>query len=92
MKKIQINNISTILASSDKTLLEAMESAGLQPEFHCRDGHCGACRCELVSGEIEEMGFKMAYTQPEEILPCISRAKSNVVLARVNYQVKAKSA
>ncbi|WP_375750112.1 2Fe-2S iron-sulfur cluster-binding protein [Vibrio sp. HN007] len=92
MKKIHINNISAILAASDRTLLEAMESAGLQPEYHCRDGHCGACRCTLVSGEIEEVGFKMAYTQPNEILPCICRAKSDVKLEKVNYQINAKSA
>ncbi|MDB1123743.1 2Fe-2S iron-sulfur cluster-binding protein [Vibrio algarum] len=87
-----INSIAPILTTSEHTVLEAMESAGLQAEYHCRDGHCGACRCELVNGEIEETGFKMAYTSANEILPCISKAKSNLVLSKVNYQIKAKSA
>ncbi|NOI67937.1 MULTISPECIES: 2Fe-2S iron-sulfur cluster-binding protein [unclassified Vibrio] len=92
MYKINITGLSPILASSNKTLLENMESANLQPEYHCRDGHCGACKCTLVSGEIEEIGFKMAYTSEGEILPCISRAKTDLLLEKVNYQIKAKSA
>lgn len=92
MFKFSINTLSPILTTPEHTILEAMEFAGLQPEYHCRDGHCGACRCQLVEGEIEEVGFKMAYTSENEILPCISKAKSNLVLTKVNYQIKAKSA
>ncbi|UGA56072.1 2Fe-2S iron-sulfur cluster-binding protein [Vibrio sp. VB16] len=92
MFKLNINSLSPILSTTEQTVLEAMESAGLQPEYHCRDGHCGACRCELMEGEVEEVRFKMAYTSAKEILPCISKAKSNLVLTKVNYQIKAKSA
>lgn len=92
MHKIKINGLSAFQSSASKTILENMESANLQPEYHCRDGHCGACKCRLVSGEIEEVGFKMAYTLEGEILPCISRAKTDLLLEKVNYQIKAKSA
>lgn len=84
MHKLTINNISTVLAPEKSSLLEAMEMAGLQPEYHCRDGHCGACRCRLESGEVEESGIKMAYTEPDEILPCICRAKTDITLSGVN--------
>ncbi len=92
MFKFKINSLTPILTTPDHTILEAMEFAGLQPEYHCRDGHCGACRCELLEGEIEESGTKMAYTSGKEILPCISKAKSNLVLSKVNYRIRAKSA
>jgi ferredoxin len=92
MFKFNINSLSPILTTPDHTVLEAMEFAGLQPEYHCRDGHCGACRCQLIEGEVQETGFKMAYTGSNEILPCISKAKSDLVLSKVNYQIKAKSA
>ena len=92
MQKIKINGLSPILSIPGQTVLEAMELAGIQPEYHCRDGHCGACRCKLVSGEIEETGFKMAYTESDEILPCISKAKTSLVLEKVRYQLKAKTA
>ena len=92
MFKLTINGLTPIHVQPENTILQAMEIAGLQPEYHCRDGHCGACRCEIIEGEIEESNFKMAYTHKNEILPCISKAKSDLVLAKVNYQINAKLA
>ncbi|MEH0665950.1 2Fe-2S iron-sulfur cluster binding domain-containing protein [Vibrio scophthalmi] len=92
MPSIKINAITTIQSNSSNTILETMEQAGLEPEYNCRDGHCGACRCTLVSGEVEYVGFAMAYTQGDEILPCICRAKSDVEVTDVNYRLKEKRA
>ncbi len=92
MATVKINKIITIESNPSNTLLETMEQAGLEPEYNCRDGHCGACRCTIVSGEVEYVGFAMAYLQGSEILPCICKAKSDVVLEAVNYRVKAKRA
>ncbi|MDE1265538.1 class I ribonucleotide reductase maintenance protein YfaE [Vibrio sp. SA48] len=92
MARIKINNINTIESNSSNTVLESMEGAGLEPEFNCRDGHCGACRCTLVSGEVEYVGFAMAYTEHNEILPCICKAKNHIELANVTYRLKAKRA
>lgn len=87
MPAIKINKLISIQSNASSTLLEAMEMSGLVPEYNCRDGHCGACRCKLVSGEIEYVDFAMAYTQEGEILPCVCRAKSDVELSDVNYVV-----
>lgn len=92
MKILQINGLTHVKANPQQTLLEAMETAGLEPEFMCRDGHCGACKCELQSGEVEYVGFALAFTQPQEILPCICKAKSNLVLSKVRYQASKKRA
>lgn len=92
MATIKINKIITIESNPSNTLLETMEHAGLEPEYNCRDGHCGACRCTLLSGEVEYVGFAMAYTQGDEILPCICKAKTSLELTDVNHQVKAKRA
>lgn len=92
MPTIKINKLVSIGSNPSNTILETMEQAGLLPEYNCRDGHCGACRCKLESGEIEYVGFKMAYTEDEEILPCISKAKSSLSLSGVNYAVKEKRA
>ncbi|ASU22168.1 (2Fe-2S)-binding protein [Vibrio qinghaiensis] len=92
MATIKINKVTTIESNSSNTLLESMESAGLEPEYNCRDGHCGACRCTLVKGDVEYVGFAMAYTERNEILPCICKAKSHVELAGVNYRPKARRA
>jgi len=92
MATVKINKIITIESNPSNTLLETMEKAGLEPEYNCRDGHCGACRCTLVSGEVEYVGFAMAYTQSNEILPCICKAKTPLELSGVNYHPKAKRA
>ncbi|MEF1189851.1 (2Fe-2S)-binding protein, partial [Vibrio parahaemolyticus] len=42
--------------------------------------------------EVEYVGFAMAYTQGDEILPCICKAKSSVSLTGVNYAMKEKRA
>ncbi len=57
MAAIKINKLLTIESNSSHTLLESMEQAGLEPEYNCRDGHCGACRCQLISGEVEYVGL-----------------------------------
>lgn len=85
MPTIKINKLVSIDSNPSNTILETMEQAGLLPEYNCRDGHCGACRCKLESGEVEYVGFAMAYTQGDEILPCICKAKSSVSLTGVNY-------
>ncbi len=92
MAAIKINKLLTIESNSSHTLLESMEQAGLEPEYNCRDGHCGACRCQLISGEVEYVGFAMAYAQGNEILPCICRAKTALEIEQVTYQLKAKRA
>ncbi|GAK84561.1 ferredoxin [Vibrio ponticus] len=92
MPSVKINGIVNIASNPSNTLLETMEQAGLEVEYNCRDGHCGACRCKLKSGDVEYVGFAMAYTQADEILPCITRAKSDVELEDVVYKLKEKRA
>lgn len=92
MATIKINKVVNIESNPSNTLLETMEQAGLEPEYNCRDGHCGACRCTLASGEVEYVGFAMAFTQRDEILLCICKAKTALELTNVNYRVKAKRA
>ncbi len=41
MPTIKINKLTSIESNPPNTLLETMEQAGLEPEYNCRDGHCG---------------------------------------------------
>ena len=69
-----------IKVPSNKTLLEALETAGITPNYSCRAGGCGACEVKVIEGEINHLDN---YYSPEEkaeqdrILTCVSRAKSN---------------
>jgi len=63
-------------------LLDVIISAGLNPPFSCRQGHCGACACRVLSGEVElvhnevleEEDFADGY-----ILACQAVARSETV-------------
>ena len=93
MVKVKINQSLAIhTPPTSETILEAMEHAGLDVEYHCRDGHCGACRCKLVSGNVKYVGFAMAYTQEDEILPCVCQATEDIELSEVRCQQKVKRA
>jgi ferredoxin len=66
---------------TQKTLLENLESQAIKVEFHCRDGHCGACKCVLLAGEIEYVSYPMAYIRNNDILTCCSRSSKDVKIA-----------
>ena len=34
-------------------MLDVLTDAGLEAPFSCRQGICGACACQLVSGKVE---------------------------------------
>ena len=87
VKTNKVKPFTAILAQSeteikvpqDKTFLEALEAAGISPNYSCRAGGCGACEVKVIEGEINHLD---SYYSPEEkaeqdrILTCISRAKS----------------
>jgi 3-ketosteroid 9alpha-monooxygenase subunit B len=68
-------------------MLDVLIDAGLDPPYSCREGICGACACQLLSGEVE-----MAHNEVLEdadladglILACQSVARTPDV--RVNYE------
>jgi len=61
-----------------KTLLENLEAQAVSVEFHCRDGHCGACRSILVSGNVDYSTFPMAYLKDSEVLLCCSKSNESI--------------
>ena len=68
-----------IEVSPDKTLLEALEAAGIAANYSCRAGGCGACEVKVIEGEIEHLDSYYSTEEKAEqdrILTCVSRAKS----------------
>ncbi|WP_094751667.1 class I ribonucleotide reductase maintenance protein YfaE [Psychromonas sp. CD1] len=57
-----------------KSLLENLEVHALNPEYQCRDGYCGACRCLLLKGQVSYTQPPLVYLHKNEILTCCSRA------------------
>ena len=69
---------------SQQTLLEALESAGLPIIGACRSGICGACKCQVTSGETASTSVA-TLTEAEInagfVLACSSKARSDLVVA-----------
>jgi ferredoxin len=49
-------------------LLDFTEAHGLTPEFGCRSGRCGACKTELISGEVSYLTKPLSPFGPGEML------------------------
>ncbi|KUM51595.1 class I ribonucleotide reductase maintenance protein YfaE [Rheinheimera sp. EpRS3] len=66
------NGVVINFDGSAQTLLEALERKKLEVNFHCREGYCGACRCKLISGEVNYINEPLAFVRKGEFLPCCS--------------------
>ncbi len=74
------SGLSAVWDGSSETLLELAENAGLNPEFSCRAGICGACSCRLLEGEVEYTEEPLEDIEKGRVLICCSRPKGQVVL------------
>lgn len=90
MRQITITvNAQSLVGNTHQSLLQQLELAGLQPEFQCRNGTCGACRCKLENGEVSQESA-LAYLAKNEILACRAVPRDNVTL-KFNYLIPQKS-
>lgn len=62
------------------TLLESLEAQGVAVPYQCRDGYCGSCRTQLLSGEVAYLQEPMAWINDDEILPCCCVPKTDLAL------------
>jgi len=69
-----------------KTLLESATAAGIDLDFSCTMGGCGACKARLVEGEVD-LDAPNCLSDEERaaglVLTCVARAKSDVVIERL---------
>lgn len=78
--RIDIIDTVMVTASSDKTLLESLESHKIDVQYHCREGFCGACRTALLEGDVEYITDPLAFIDDNEILPCCCKPVSHLKL------------
>ena len=66
-----------IPVSSDRSIADALEDAGVAIETSCRAGLCGTCKVRYVSGEVEHNDCILGDDEKQEYLTtCVSRASS----------------
>lgn len=68
---------------ADATLLEALEGAGLDVPYMCRQGVCGECRTGVVDGDPDHRDVFLTADERAAgdcLMPCVSRAAAGGVL------------
>ncbi|HEY3327161.1 MAG TPA: PDR/VanB family oxidoreductase [Novimethylophilus sp.] len=73
---------------SDITLLEALETAGVNAESLCRGGACGRCELDVLEldGEIFHHDHYLSDAEKaagRKIMPCVSRARCTHMLLNI---------
>lgn len=70
---------------SDETLLDAALAAGFWMPHRCRNGACGACKCQLLSGEVDHgpalySSLSAGERQDGKLLPCCARPREDLLI------------
>jgi uncharacterized protein len=62
------------------SLLALAQSIGIDQVFSCSEGVCGTCHCTLIDGDVVYSEEPIAFIEGNDILQCIARPKTNVIL------------
>ncbi|MGJ9419866.1 2Fe-2S iron-sulfur cluster-binding protein [Massilia sp. CMS3.1] len=66
------------------TVLQALESAGIELPNSCRNGTCRTCLCRLGGGTVRYLvewpGLSIEEKREDYLLPCVAVANSDIVV------------
>jgi len=82
---------SPVQAEDGDTLLDALIMAGVPFPYSCQAGNCGTCKCELLSGDINELEYSEHALKPEEraknvILACRTQVWGDTAIRRIEAE------
>lgn len=70
---------TTLQVQPGVSILDTMLNAGLNPDFSCREGICGACETKVLSGEVDhhdQILTNQERSANRSMMICVSRCKS----------------
>ncbi len=73
----------TVEVAPDVTLLDALIEAGLNPDYNCREGVCGACETKVISGDVDHRDFvltKQEHAANKSMMICVSSCRSGCLV------------
>ena len=77
---VEIHSTGQIVhVPADKTIIEALEDAGLDPLYDCQRGDCGICQCDVIEGEPDHRDVILTDDEKASntvMQICVSRAKT----------------
>ena len=69
----------TVEVAEEQSLLQSLLDAGIDMDYSCEGGVCGACVVPLVSGQVEHLDeFLREDEQAEQITTCVSRGEGEI--------------
>lgn len=84
MSNVKLSNGHQFEAAPDVSMLDAARASGLVLEHSCRNGRCGTCKAEVLSGTVIPIRPDLSLSADEKsrgwVLTCASAAVSDVVL------------
>jgi ferredoxin-NADP reductase len=69
----------TVTVPPDKSLLDALNDAGIPVPCSCQQGICGTCEVRVLGGEVDHRDSILSQTERaanETMMTCVSRARS----------------
>ena len=84
MSVVRLSNAKEFSSGADISVLEAGRAAGVLLEHSCRNGQCGVCKTQVLSGATDVLQPELSLS-PEElaagfILTCCRSALSDLEL------------
>lgn len=79
---IKVLNKKTIIYKKKKSLLSILEKHNINIEYQCKSGYCGACRIEILKGNVSYSIRQpmAALFKKKEILPCCCEPDGNIII------------
>lgn len=73
----------TVQVPPGTSLLDALLQAGLEPDFSCREGVCGACETKVLSGEVDhrdQILTRQEKAANKSMMICVSGCRSGTLV------------
>jgi ferredoxin len=80
---VRLSDGSGVRVPSGVSLLEALESKGFRIPNRCRQGVCGECRLDVVSGTPEHRDLYLSEAERatgDSLMSCVSRSHDELEL------------
>nr|WP_242010281.1 2Fe-2S iron-sulfur cluster binding domain-containing protein [Acetobacter conturbans] len=74
---------TTIAVSKNQSILEALIQAGINLEYSCEEGLCGACEARVIEGDPlhrDSVRTPLEHNKRRTIMLCVSRVRSSDTL------------
>lgn len=78
--EVEVSNTGQIInVAANQSIIEALESAGIDVMYDCQRGDCGICQCDVISGTPDHRDVVLSDEEKASgkvMQICVSRAKT----------------